>query len=349
MANTPYNTKAETDALLKEIKRQFGTGIIGVIYPNVSGIPQFNGADVTQNGIYIVGADGDYGDITGITLTNQIVLLDIKDIDTTPVYNDIITDISLTISDTPTENGTDAFSTGGAYNLESNLNNVKEALRVPPTYIQPTVSITNVSQTVEKGTTLTDLDVNISFTQNDAGLADAYSLEQDGVLISTTQNSTVTLSNITSSIVFEGFVSYEEGAVKNDNFNEPNTTGQILAGIKESSTRTITPRLYVFYGATANNSVDSDDVRALNKLFDNRSSITLSTGTSNTIFEVAVSSTKTTASSLSAQDTTNNISLTYDFDRLITINLPTGTQEYRIYKLTIGSAYPTSANHVIQL
>ena len=254
-----------------------------------------------------------------------------------------------TTSPIPVENGTDAFSTGGAYNLEDNLNKVKEALRVPPTYVQPTANITNISQTVEKGTTLTDLDVNISFTQNDAGSANGYSLEQDGVEISTTQNNTLTLSNIINSIVFQGFVSYDEGAVKNDNFNEPNTTGQILAGTKESGTRTITPRLYVFYGSTANNSVDSDDVRALNKLFDNRSSITLSTGTSNTIFEVAVSSTKTTASSLSAQDTTNNISLTYDFDRLITVNLPTGTQEYRIYKLTIDNAYPTSANHLIQL
>jgi hypothetical protein len=94
----PYNTKAETTALIQEVKRQFGTGIIGVIYPNISGIPQFEGSDVTQNGIYIVGADGDYGDITGITLTNQIVLLEIKDIDTTPFYNDIITTISLTIN-----------------------------------------------------------------------------------------------------------------------------------------------------------------------------------------------------------------------------------------------------------
>jgi len=100
MANTPYYVKAESDAITENIKRQLGIGIVGVAYPNVGGIPQItiNGVtgDITDNGIYLVGQSGDYGNITGITLTNQIVLLEIKDIDTTPVYNDVIVTIAIT-------------------------------------------------------------------------------------------------------------------------------------------------------------------------------------------------------------------------------------------------------------
>ena len=89
MANTPYYVKAEADALNEEIKRQFRTGIIGTVTPNVSGIPQYEGSDITENGFYYVGEDGDYGTITGITLINNIVLLEVKNIDTTAIYNTI--------------------------------------------------------------------------------------------------------------------------------------------------------------------------------------------------------------------------------------------------------------------
>ena len=104
MANAPYYVKAETDAKLQELKRIVGTGIKGTVQPNVGGIPQIGGVDITENGFYYIGADGDYGNITGVTLDNQIVILEVKDIETTAVYDTIEVSISTTLEDTTFDN-----------------------------------------------------------------------------------------------------------------------------------------------------------------------------------------------------------------------------------------------------
>lgn len=92
------------------------SGYKGIVTPNVGGIPQMNGVDITENGNYIVSAGGDYGTITGISITGKFVILDVKDIETTAVYDKAEIPLDIVISDTPVENGVDAFSTGGAFN-----------------------------------------------------------------------------------------------------------------------------------------------------------------------------------------------------------------------------------------
>lgn len=238
--------------------------------------------------------------------------------------------------------------------IEAEITAIKGIIREPANYVQPTISITNVTQTVEKGTTLSNVDVDITFTPNDAGAASSYILRQTvqstNTDIGTSDNNTVTISNIENTVELTGIVAYSQGILKNDNLGQPDPTGQIQAGSINSSIRTITPRLRMWYQATSVDIDTSAEVRALvNDVWDNQNSITLQTGTTETNFVVAVPSSKTTASTLSAQDTSNNIGLTYTFTETVTVNLPTGTEEYRIYKLTIGNPYPTSANHVIQL
>ena len=152
MANTPYYVKAESDALNQEIKRQFGTGIIGSVTPNVAGVPQIDGVNITQNGIYIVSTAGDYGTITGITLVNKIVLLEVKSIETTAVYNDIITTIPFTIDATVIDGSANAVSGNGVFdyynrNIPDNLNSNNSLISNGATRISLTEILIPTGQT----------------------------------------------------------------------------------------------------------------------------------------------------------------------------------------------------------
>jgi hypothetical protein len=140
---------------------------------------------------------------------------------------------------------------------------ILDVIREPAVYTQPTVSITNVSQYVEKGSSLTNLNVNILFTQNDAGSATGYSLSLNNVVISTNQNNTIDINNITSNKALKGAVTYNQGAVKNDNLGLPDPSGQIPASTKESSTRTITPTFKNFLGFSSNTVLTSAQIIAL--------------------------------------------------------------------------------------
>jgi hypothetical protein len=140
---------------------------------------------------------------------------------------------------------------------------IRNVVRGAPIYTIPSASITNVAQLIEKGESLTNLTVNISFTQNDAGIANGYSLEKDNIEISTTQNNVITLSDIISNTILKGSVSYDEGNVKNDNFSEPYPTGKILAGTVTSSTITITPTFKNFLGFSSNTILTGPQITSL--------------------------------------------------------------------------------------
>ncbi len=219
-----------------------------------------------------------------------------------------------------------------------------------PTYIAPTASITNVSQTVEKGADLS-LAINTTFTQNDAGALDAISLKQDGVEIGTNATELVNLSDIQANIQFQSDVSYLQGPVKNNNLGNPDPTGRIEAGTVSSSIRTITARLKIFYGSVSAIPTTSAQARALASVFENDNSISINTGTVNTNFVVALPSGITITQVIDTVNANNDITEEYELvDGDFTINDAGGNPvSYDLYAMTIAIPYSPSTIHQITL
>jgi len=235
--------------------------------------------------------------------------------------------------------------------LEETLDSILNIIKIAPTYTLPSLSITNFVQVVEKGSTIAPLELDLTYTQNDGGNVISYLYEKDNLQIATGQVLVTTITNITTTIELKGTVEYEEGLVKNNNLGIADPDGKILAGQVKTS-RNLIPRLRIWSKALASVPTNSAEIRAIGNSFaewDNQNSVTIQTGTSFINFIVAVPSSKTTATELVAQDTSNNIALTYMYNSTILLDLGTGTEEYRLYTLTIGNAYPSSATHIITL
>jgi hypothetical protein len=223
------------------------------------------------------------------------------------------------------------------------INQILDVIAIPPTYTPPTVSITNVTQTVERGTTLSSFAVNTTFVQNDAGAVSGYELCRNGSNYSYNQNNSVTESNITSAVSFVGKASYADGVTKNNNIGIPDPTGKILAGTISSAARTITPQLRQWWGGGVEVDI-SAEVRALpNNNFATVNSWTIYID--NTIFVVAIPATKTMTSAL----TSNNEQIVGNFN-LTTFDVNDAGSNpisYRIY--TLNTALPLNLNTAITL
>ncbi len=183
------------------------------------------------------------------------------------------------------------------------INQILDVIAVPPTYTPPTVSITNVTQTVERGTTLSSFAVNTTFVQNDAGAVSGYELCRNGSNYSYNQNNSVTESNITSAVSFVGKASYADGVTKNNNIGIPDPTGKILAGTISSAARIITPMLKQFWGGGAA-ATTSAQVRALTGAINGGSNFSNVNGFSvfigSTVFVIAIPATKTLSSAITS-------------------------------------------------
>jgi len=204
--------------------------------------------------------------------------------------------------------------------------------------ILPTISFNTNSQIIEKGADFAQT-INIVFAPNDAEATGAtFSLEKDEVEVSATQSTEFEAINVVSNFTLQGFVSYAANSV-------------LSSGIISTPLRTITQRLKFWYGALSAIPTNSTQVRAIaNDVWDNVNTITLETGTTEKIFVVARPTSGGTQASLPAQDITNNVSYTYDFESTIDVVLPnTTTEEYRIYVLEVDNAYTTNAQHLIQI
>lgn len=221
-------------------------------------------------------------------------------------------------------------------------------------YTQPSASIDVYSQYIEKGTLISDLDISLTFNKNDAGNATAYRIYKDNQVIANAQSipDLADFSVINSPVSFKGEIDHEAGPIKNNDLGIPDAAGQIQAGTVQTPTRTYTPELNVFLGKTSSMPNDSASVRSLPvKRFNYFNSFNYETGTVDKIFAIALPASKTSATSLTGQDSTNNVSLTYNYIGLISVQLPnnSGTQSYRLYALQVDNAYPSSAIHTITL
>ena len=133
--------------------------------------------------------------------------------------------------------------------------------RIAPTYINPSVSLsTNAKSVLERDSSVTIV-ITPSFTQNDAGAVTGYELFRNGVSIYTDTTVSVYTDSITNLsgtyIQYTCKVTYADGAIKNDNMGDPDTTGQILAGSITGTASKINIALKYYYGNSATNAISS--------------------------------------------------------------------------------------------
>ena len=172
-----------------------------------------------------------------------------------------------------------AFNDGDSINsTDSVLTVVKKMLqkRIPASYSKPTIAISRVSGSnpgqYEPGTVI-NIVVKSVYTQKDGGaittdghfITDGTDQFQKGNQATIQHTYEKTLGD--TAISLKSQATYEDGPIKNDNFNQPSPDGQIRGGTITSSNLTFTPARYIFWGAdsagTTSAIADSAGIRAL--------------------------------------------------------------------------------------
>lgn len=123
---------------------------------------------------------------------------------------------------------------------------ILDAIVVHPIYVAPVSNLSALPLTAEQGSPV-PINITQTFTQNDAGTKVSETIKKDGLTVSTTSSFIETLT-LNSATVYSGTVTYADGVIKNNNLNQPDATGRILAGTVNSPSKTITPLLPFFYG-----------------------------------------------------------------------------------------------------
>ena len=202
---------------------------------------------------------------------------------------------------------------------------------------QPTISFNVNSDIIERGSNYSKT-ININFNQNDAGPLLSYSLEKNGIEVSSTQITNFVADNVTSDFTLQAKVNHD-------------SSSQLIANTVATDIRNISQKLKIWYGALASLPTASAQVRAItNNVWDTQNEIILDTGTTNNYFVVVVPTSVNNSASLLAQDVTNNVNYNYNFVNTVDVILPNGNlQEYRVYSLELDNAYSSNAEHVIQI
>jgi len=133
---------------------------------------------------------------------------------------------------------------------------------IAPTYSLPTVSISSdKSASYEIGTNIGTVTLSKSFTQNNGGAEGVTTYSKDGGSLGTGVN-TNNHGVLSTSISYSVTVTYGAGTVKNNNLGTPDATGQIQAGSASSSSLTISPFAYKYWGSSSSNTIDDATLRA---------------------------------------------------------------------------------------
>lgn len=229
--------------------------------------------DITIADIFLSAASYDSGThILTLTLNDEeqsTVTVNLEDL-----IGNSLSDVTVGADETFTvelgEGGTlGGYKTGDSISADTSIETIIKKLlmkQVPPTYTQPSISITNnggsASGSYEIGTEVTP-NVRATFTQNDAGALTNIQFKKGGSNVGEAQTSSpatyteaeFTLETATS---FSATATYAEGAIKDDNLGEPYEEGHIAAGSKTSSNFTFTPyRQGYFYGVLETSSTDA--------------------------------------------------------------------------------------------
>lgn len=140
--------------------------------------------------------------------------------------------------------------------------------QIPPVYNPPTLSlsISGSVLNVEAGTTL-DLSETAVFTQHDGGICTGVSFKKANVeeYFDTAEPYSHDPAPYVigdESITYQATASYQEGAIKNDNLNQPYPEGHILAGSVNSNTVILRGQRNAFFGVDNPDNL-SASIRAL--------------------------------------------------------------------------------------
>ena len=171
---------------------------------------------------------------------------------------------------------------------------------IAPTYTQPTVTIAKsgsgtAAGNYEAGTSITPI-LTATFNKNDAGDLTKLSILKGSAEVGSDTSSPYTYTGEAivlgdETISFKAQATYEDGEVKNNNLGQPDATGQIKAGTKDSSTLSFVGQRNAFwgYGAGTVESPSSDQIRGLankrlNVSANNVISVAIATGSQHIIF-----------------------------------------------------------------
>jgi len=223
---------------------------------------------------------------------------------------------------------------------------------VPPTYVEPSSSISmSPSSTQEIGSTI-NYTVNPSFTKNDAGNLISVEIKRDSTTISNQPSATpfvdsnriVQAGNVNYSCTY----SYGQGDIKDDNFGNPDPNGRIEAG-NISSNRNVSGSYYNWYGSSQSDPIDSSDIRSLGNSFSN--SFTLNTGDSDTKMIIAIPSTRNLVSVIDVDALNANITNNYILSNTLTQVEDGGGNlvNYKVYVLSIAKPYSENHRHNVTL
>lgn len=152
--------------------------------------------------------------------------------------------------------------------LETIVKNMLQTI-IPPTYVAPTLSIIGSGVlNVESGTSLIPT-ITPTFTKNDGGTVTNYSVTKNGTNVYTnpTVNNYIPTTFVIGdeTISYQATVTYNSGAIKNDNTGNPYPTGSITSGNKVSNIVSYVGKRNAFYGTLTNTKIPStsSDIRGL--------------------------------------------------------------------------------------
>ena len=145
---------------------------------------------------------------------------------------------------------------------------------IAPTYTQPTVTLAKsgsgtAAGNYEAGTSITPI-LTATFNKNDAGdltklaiLKGSEEMGSDASSPYTYTGEAIVLGDET--IIFKARATYEDGEVKNNNLGQPDATGQIKAGTKDSSALSFVGQRQLFWGTGVGElpELNSETIRGL--------------------------------------------------------------------------------------
>lgn len=118
--------------------------------------------------------------------------------------------------------------------IESNIAMLKDMLVKPPTYKAPTVTLKSSIGSAEVGSIITPT-LTAGYNQNDGGSATSVVIKEGNITLSTTYTYVVPSFKLTADKTYSAFITYKDGAIKNDSMGNPYPTGQIKAGTVNGS------------------------------------------------------------------------------------------------------------------
>lgn len=214
-------------------------------------------------------------------------------------------------------------------------------------YIEPTFSafsVTGQSTTVEVGTTLSGSKTftwTIAVGSGTVPTIDIYDITAVSTLVAGTTNDGTQAQTVTTLQLNSNGATQQWRGIGNN--TDP-------AGTFNSSTFTVTGRYYRFFGPTASSPTNSATVRALpSSAFQTGTpTFTLSTGTTETKFVVALPPSVTITSVIDLSALSADITSEYILTGTISVLDAGGTSRtYNIYEMNLGAPYATSHSHSI--